>query len=180
MRVFVTLISFISCLRIKFQLENVYDRQDNADKRAELMSMPSVDLRALVSEAFTGPEAAPSNQLQDLFVNGTTMKLANVDKLPWEYGKMFLEQKVNETGYAYKLPKVKAALVDLHAPSRHKLLVRYCPDCIGLMTLVHEWNEAVEDGLNGNVDKLQAKVIAYSKDCFECMCFIFCGPVYRV
>lgn len=70
---------------------------------------------------------------------------------------MFKEQKLNETGYDYKMPKVPVSLVDLHAPSKHKLLVRYCKDCVGLITLVHDWNQAVEDGLNANVDSLQAQ-----------------------
>ena len=37
------------------------------------------------------------------------------------------------------------------------VICRYCKDCVGLMTLVHDWNHAVEDGLRTNVDNLQAK-----------------------
>lgn len=126
-------------------------------KRAELANVPSVDLRPLVSQTFHQPEGeTPSNQFQDLMVNGATQKYAAIDRLPWEYGKMFKEQKLSETGYEYKMPRVPVSVVDLHAPSRHKLLVRYCSDCVGLMTLAHDWNEAVEEGLRANVDKLQA------------------------
>ena len=32
-------------ITVKFQLENIYDQQDNKAKRAELASVPSVDLR---------------------------------------------------------------------------------------------------------------------------------------
>jgi hypothetical protein len=99
-----------------------------------------------------------SYQFQDMFVNGTTAKNAMVSKLPWENGKKFKELKLNESGYEYRLPKTPVAVVDLHGPSRHKLLVRYCTDCVGVMALVHDWNEAVEESLAKNADDLLSSV----------------------
>ena len=132
------------------------------DREVELGSIPSVDLRSLVKRILTPSTSAsggPSYQFQDMFINGDTIKHASTDKLPWEYGRNFKEQKLMETGYEYKLPTGPVGrVIDLYAPSRHKLLVKYCPHCIGVIAMVHDWNEAVEKGLAMNLDELRSEV----------------------
>jgi hypothetical protein len=40
------------------------------------------------------------------------------------------------------------AAIQLHAPSSHRLYVNYCKECIGIMSLVQDWNYNVEEGLH--------------------------------
>jgi hypothetical protein len=157
---FVPASAFLFPFRVKYQLENIYDAMNRHDRQVELGSIPSVDIRSVVKKILApSANGGPSFQFQDMFVNGDTVKHTANGKLPWEYGRNFKEQKLMETGYEYKLPSGPVGtVIDLYAPSRHKLLVKYCPHCIGVIAMVHDWNEAVEKGLGKNVDELKSEV----------------------
>jgi hypothetical protein len=144
--------------------------------RKELNSMPSVDLRHLIDHV---KSSDASNQLRD-----SVMKAGLVDpslsadwlKNPWEKSKsykIFKELSLNST---LKIPK-EGQSISLYAPSRHRLFVKYCKTCIGVMSFVSEWNKDVEvafyrriegrtnDELRATINKLNEFILEQSSEC---------------
>jgi hypothetical protein len=64
---------------------------DTHPKRAELASMPTVDLRNVIKNQLSN---GASFQMQDMFVNSATIKFADTETMPWLNGRSFKEQKV--------------------------------------------------------------------------------------
>lgn len=50
-------------------------------------------------------------------------------------------------GHFFSLPETGGESIPLCAPAKHNLYVKYCNDCIGIISLVRSWNTEVEDAL---------------------------------
>jgi chromosome segregation ATPase len=57
-----------------------------------------------------------------------------------------------EKGISYEFPEIAAkgtTSIEVWAPSKYKLFIRHCQTCIGITSFIHEWNQGVEEALNG-------------------------------
>ena len=79
-------------ISVKHQLSNIYDVIDTIPKRAELASIPNVDLRIVIRNQLS---SGASFQMQDMFVNSATIKFADTEIMPWHNGRSFKELKVS-------------------------------------------------------------------------------------
>ena len=50
------------------------------------------------------------------------------------------------------MPEPGGESIPLLAPSKHRLFVKYCSDCIGIIQLVRSWNSEVEDALRFRIE----------------------------
>ena len=55
-------------------------------------------------------------------------------------------------GHFFSLPETGGESIPLCAPARHKLYVKYCNDCIGIISLVRSWNTEVEDAMRFRIE----------------------------
>ena len=55
-------------------------------------------------------------------------------------------------GHFFSLPETGGESIALSAPARHKLYVKYCNDCIGIISLVRSWNTEVEEALRFRIE----------------------------
>lgn len=138
-------------LNVKMHIENIYNQLKNSDSLCELQSIPSVDLRSFMEGVINNQS---SSQIKDallkaFLVNPDTMR--QWTKNPWDQGQQYKKWKHVETGRPYK-PVKEGHCIDLYAPSRHKLFVKYCKACVGVMTIVETWNKDVEAAFKRRID----------------------------
>lgn len=66
-------------------------------------------------------------------------------------------------GHFFTLPNPGGESIALSAPAKHRLFVKYCSDCVGVINLVRSWNAEVEDALRfrleyGSMDHQNAEL----------------------
>ena len=66
---------------------------------------------------------------------------------PWEQSRSFKRFMKLKSGPSFTYPEPGGESVSLAAPSKHKLFIKYCPDCTGIMSVVRSWNIESEDAL---------------------------------
>ena len=110
-------------------------------------SVPSMDFRSLLERSHS---KLSSNQLRD---NLTKTNLVSEQvkqtwrKNPWEQGHAYQVYKRIDP----ERLRTGGSTLNLYAPSRHRLYLKYCRSCIGVMCLVNDWNEDVEIALNTKI-----------------------------
>jgi hypothetical protein len=129
---------------VKQHVERVYRSQDMPLELKELCgSVPSMDLRKLVERSHTEES---SNQLRDGLME-TNLVSEQVKKKwgtnPWEQGHAYQVYKRIDP----ERLKTGGATLNLYAPCRHRLYIKYCRSCVGVMSLVNDWNKDVEIAL---------------------------------
>jgi hypothetical protein len=106
-------------------------------------SVPSMDYRKLIERSHSENS---SNQLRDGLMD-TGLISEEIKKKwganPWEQGHAYQVYKRIDPDRL----KTGGATVNLYAPSRHRLYIKYCRSCVGVMSLVHDWNADVEMAL---------------------------------
>jgi len=55
-------------------------------------------------------------------------------------------------GHFFTLPNAGGESILLSAPAKHRLFVKYCSDCVGIINLVRSWNTEVEDALRFRIE----------------------------
>jgi hypothetical protein len=125
---------------------------DDSDIK-ELSGIPSVDMRPVLEIA---SKPTSSNQLRDTMLTSrlaTAEEKANWEKHPWD-NKAY--KRCNElTGNHRTIPAhTPGNSINMYAPSKHRLFVKYCRQCVGVMTLVYDWNEDVAEAF---LNKIEAK-----------------------
>lgn len=51
------------------------------------------------------------------------------------------------SGPSFTYPEPGGESVSMAAPSKHKLFIKYCADCTGVMSVVRSWNIEAEEAL---------------------------------
>lgn len=138
----------IYTLSVKQHIERVYKNQDMPVDLKELCgSVPSMDFRKLVARAHTDDS---SNQLRDgLMETGLISEKAKKkwSVNPWEQGHAYqMYKRINPERL-----RSGGASLNLYAPNRHRLYIKYCRSCVGVMSLVHDWNKDVEIALGAKL-----------------------------
>jgi hypothetical protein len=126
-------------------VERIYKNQDMPLELKELCgSVPSMDYRKLIERSYTD---SSSNQLRDGLMS-TRLVSEQVKKKwgtnPWEQGHAYqVYKRINPERL-----KTGGATLNLYAPCRHRLYIKYCRSCVGIMSLVNDWNKDVEIAIN--------------------------------
>jgi hypothetical protein len=102
----------------------------------ELAALPTTDLRAYIQETIA---QIPQNQLRAALAQ----KLAALGN-PWMQSKTF-DMHFPDQG-AKRVAEQDRSL-PLFAPGKMVLYVRHCKACVGVMKLIHRWNQDVEKAL---------------------------------
>lgn len=132
----------------------MYELLKQQSELLELHSIPSADLRNLIEHATTKNS---SFQLQDaLLVAGLVNEeeLAATGAIPWEQTQLYAEMKQHDSATTFQTQH-GGSCISLHAPSRHRLFIKYCKDCVGMMSFVREWNEDVEKAFKNVLQEKQ-------------------------
>jgi hypothetical protein len=138
----------------------------------ELNSIPSIDLRPLVATTTT-PSSTPataitttaltslpppsSNSLKDSVMKAHLLSSEITEgwmKNPWDHSTSYALYRERKDQMKFSLPSgtSSGSSINLYAPSRHRLYVRYCKQCIGVMTFVTEWNSDIEKLIQKRVE----------------------------
>ena len=135
---------------VKLHVERVYKNQDMPLELKELCgSVPSMDFRKLVQHSHSENS---SNLLRDNLM-GTKLVTEEAKKKwgmnPWEQGLAYqVYKRVNPERL-----RTGGASLNLYAPNRHRLYIKYCRSCVGVMSLVSDWNKDVEKALAAKMTK---------------------------
>lgn len=95
-----------------------------------------------------------SNHLQDTMLGAglaSDEEKAQWKKNPWENKAYKRYKELMGKGSVMSMP-TEITTISMYAPSKHRLLVRYCRQCIGVMSLVAEWNGDVQEAFKTRVD----------------------------
>lgn len=78
-------------------------------------------------------------------VVSSTLRESIQDKIqnPWEHSNYYRKLKIFDSRKVVFLPSGGGCL-HLYAPSKFALYVKYCKDCVGVMTLIQDWNHSIE------------------------------------
>lgn len=123
---------------------------DDSDLK-ELSGIPSVDIRPVLDIASTH---GSSNQLRDTMI---TSRLASAaDKASWEkhpWDNKAYKRYNDLAGNKKKdIPNHEGSSINMYAPSKHRLFVKYCRQCVGVMTLVYDWNQDVAEAFQSKIE----------------------------
>jgi L-lactate utilization protein LutC len=118
----------------------------------DLHTLPSVDLRGLVENARASVRQS-SAQLREGLVDAGLLDPETLRTLnPWDESRGYRRLMRIKKGGAAKPPDVEGESIALAAPSKKKLFVRYCKECIGLSMFIKDWNREVELSLKFKAD----------------------------
>ena len=142
-------------INIKYQLESFLKKDSNKASKIssnlikETEAIPSVDLRHL---ALKNLEDSSSFHMQEpVLGSGLQEAVKEYMSNPWEKSMMYRKLRSFEEKKRV-IPPSGGGTISLYAPNRYKLYVNYCDKCIGLMTLVKDWNYEVETSLKSRYD----------------------------
>mmetsp|Transcript_6292 Transcript_6292/g.10278 ORF Transcript_6292/g.10278 Transcript_6292/m.10278 type:complete len:1525 (+) Transcript_6292:40-4614(+) len=132
-------------LSVKQHVERIYKDRDMPLELKELCgSVPSMDFRKLLERSHTNES---SNQLRDGLMSTNLVSKSVKQKWgknPWEQGHAYqVYKRVNPERL-----RTGGATLNLYAPCRHRLYIKYCRQCVGIMSLVNDWNKDVEMAIN--------------------------------
>lgn len=51
------------------------------------------------------------------------------------------------SGPSFTYPNPGGESLQMAAPSKHQLFIKYCPDCVGVLNVVRSWNQESEDAM---------------------------------
>lgn len=118
----------------------------------ELHTLPSVDLKKIIEKAKTYMSQTSvqfkSNLYDTGLVDPSTCKTLN----EWEKSRSYRRKLRQDKSPAYTYPEAGGESIQLNVPCGFKLFVRYCPDCIGIVNLVKNWNEEIESAIRFKTD----------------------------
>jgi hypothetical protein len=135
----------------------------------ELNSIPSVDLRPLIltttddngdadnhvlSSSSKHQSTKASNSLKDSLMKSNLVASEiseNWMKNPWDLSSSYAIYRERKDQIKLSLPSGGNS-INLYAPSRHRLYVKYCKQCIGIMTFVTDWNSDIEKLIQKRVE----------------------------
>ena len=116
-------------------------------------NLPSVDIRDVIEKAKKGWNDKSSQLFRDTLVDSGVIDPETEKTLnSWEQSRSFKRMMRVKRGPSYDYPNAGGESVMLAAPTNHKLFVRYCHDCIGIIALVKNWNLEVEASLKFKAD----------------------------
>ena len=148
---------------VKYYLNKIHEYKQAQDEQIkanglpdmyDLHAIPSTSLRHIIDKAKQGSEMTSDSLQEALIMSGLITPGSGKEIQVWDKSKMFKKQMKVKHGHSYKLPKTGGGTINLSAPGKHKVFVRYCNTCIGVMSFVHEWNQSIEEGLRRNVENL--------------------------
>jgi hypothetical protein len=132
----------------------------------ELNSIPSIDLRSLIQTTATEDDPTlthhttassstkASNSLKDSLMKSNLVSpeiSENWMRNPWDLSASYAIYRENRDQRKLALPSGGNS-INLYAPSRHRLYVKYCKQCIGIMTFVTDWNADIEKLIQKRVE----------------------------
>ena len=118
----------------------------------DLHTLPSVDLRSLVDNARCSV-GKTSAQLRESLVDAGLLDPETLRTLnPWDQSRGYRRLMRIKKGGAAKPPNVDGESISIAAPSKQKLFIRYCKDCIGLAVFIKDWNREVELSMKFKAD----------------------------
>ena len=133
----------------------------------ELNSVPSVDLRPLIhtttaedeqqhlsSSSSSKNQSKASNSLRDSLIKSNLVSpeiSENWMKNPWDLSSSYAVYRERKDQIKLSFPSGGNS-INLYAPSRHRLYVKYCKQCIGIMTFVTDWNQDIEKLIQKRVE----------------------------
>ena len=124
------------------------------DSLSDLHTIPSIDIRKLIEKA-TESIHQTSIQLRESLIDNGLMDPETLQTLnPWDQSRGYRRIMRKTVNHAYKPPVTNGGSFQIAAPSQHKLFVRYCSECIGLIAVVKSWNSEVEDSLQFKADNI--------------------------
>ncbi len=141
---------------IRTHLENYYKKYEMENELKELNSIPSVDLRHLVQKTtIEDPDETSSFSLKDSVMKAHLLSSDYIQehwmKNPWDRSKSYAIFRQRKDQMPLSLPSGGNS-INLYAPSRHRLYIKYCKQCIGIMTFIAEWNTDVEKMLKQRIE----------------------------
>lgn len=125
--------------------------------------IPSTDMRGFIKRAIDAVNDS-SAQVRDNLLEAGVIDIQALRTLnPWEQSSAYTRTMKQKRGHFFSLPKSSGECIPLAAPSNHKLFVRYCNECIGMIALVRSWNLEVEDAMrfrleHGAMDQQNAEL----------------------
>ena len=141
-------------LSVKTHLADYYKAQNMEVELKSLNALPSADIRPVLSLSTTEQS---SNSLRDITISAGLAKAedrAKWEKIPWQ-SKAYKRYK-EVMGTAKHVPHVPqgncGSTISMYAPSKHRLFVKYCRSCVGVMTLIADWNADVEEAFESRVE----------------------------
>ena len=148
---------------VKYYLNKIHEYKQAQDQQIkseglpdmyDLHAIPSTSLRHIIDKAKQGSDMTSDALQEALIMSGLITPGSGKEIQVWDKSKMFKKQMKINHGPSYKLPKTGGGIINLAAPGKHKIFVRYCNTCIGVMSFIHEWNQSIEEGLKRNVENL--------------------------
>lgn len=149
---------------VKYYLNKIHEYKQVQDQQQvktdglpdmyDLHAIPSTSLRHLIDKAKQGSEMTSDSLQEALIMSGLITPGSGKEIQVWDKSKMFKKQMKINHGQSYKLPQTGGGTINVSAPGKHKVFVKYCNSCIGVMSFVHEWNQSIEEGLKRNVESL--------------------------
>lgn len=142
----------------KFELDNRSSSelaghlQQMKDGLYDLHTVPSLDLRELVSRAKNIASATSKELMENLIDAGIVDEFANRGLNPWEESRGYQRVMRIRRGPSYNFPDAGGESYSLFAPSFKKLFVRHCRECTGLALIVKSWNLDIEDAFRFRAD----------------------------
>lgn len=120
----------------------------------ELNSIPSVDLRPLIQTTDDQHSQKSSNSLKDSLMKANLVSpeiSENWLKNPWDQSHAYAIYRERKDQIKLSMPSGGNS-INLYAPSRHRLYVKYCKQCIGIMTFVTDWNSDIEKMIQKRIE----------------------------
>lgn len=137
----------VICIKNAIEISKKSTVNKKNDEDYDLQAVPSANLRPIIDSVNQSPQLS-SFQFREMLLAAGLFNVSTGDVYnPWEEGKAFQSYMKSQKGSSYKVPNVGGGALPLSRPSGHKLYIRRCQDCLGVLSLVASWNSTTEEAL---------------------------------